>query len=163
MGSGSVSVGTGQVLVGTGQSLVGTGSGIVITDFGMASTGIGTGLGDVAGWEGSSIGGKFPSRSLSLAGAIDPNLLLAQHHLASGGFVGRVSVKPPVFYRSNPVVWFRKMESQFFLAGKENDETKFHHILCAFPEDVAINLPMGIDNYRDIKDHICGILQKSKQ
>ena len=55
------------------------------------------------------------------------------------------------------------MESQFVLAGITNDETKFHHILAAIPEDVAINLPMGIDNYRDIKEHICGIFQKSKQ
>ena len=55
------------------------------------------------------------------------------------------------------------MESQFVLAGITNDETKFHHILAAIPEDVAINLPVGIDNYRDIKEHICGIFQKSKQ
>ena len=72
-------------------------------------------------------------------------------------------MKPPVFYRSNPGVWFRHMESQFVLAGITKDETKFHHILAAIPEDVAINLPMGIDNYRDIREHICGIFQKSKQ
>ena len=89
-------------------------------------------------------------------------MLLAQQHLASGGYVGRISVKP-VFYRSNPGVWFRQMESQFVLAGITNDETEFHHIFAAIPEDAAINLPMGIDNYRNIKDHICGILQKSKQ
>ena len=40
---------------------------------------------------------------------------------------------------------------------------RFHHKLAAIPEDVAINLPMGIDNCRDIKDHICGIFQESKQ
>ena len=51
------------------------------------------------------------------------------------------------------------MESQFVLVGI----TKFHHILAAIPDDVAINIPMGIDNYRDIKDHICGLFQKSKQ
>ena len=55
------------------------------------------------------------------------------------------------------------MEFQLVLAGITNDETKFHPLLAAFPEDVAINLPMGIDNYRDIKEHICGIFQKSKQ
>ena len=72
-------------------------------------------------------------------------------------------MKPPVFYRSNPGVRFRQMESHFVLAGITNDEAIFHHILSAIPEDVAINLPMGIDNYRDIKEHICGIFQKSKQ
>ena len=55
------------------------------------------------------------------------------------------------------------LESQFVLAAITNDEAKFQHILSAIPEDVAINLPMGIDNYRDIKDHICGIFQKSKE
>ena len=46
------------------------------------------------------------------------------------------------------------MDSQFVLAGITNDETKFHRKLAAIPEDVAINLPMGIDNYRDIKELI---------
>ena len=136
---------------------------MVIACIGMAGTGIGTGSGDAGGSVGTGMGGQFPSGSQTLAGAIDPNILLAQQHIASGGYVGRVSVKPPVFYRSNPGVWFRQMESQFVLAGITNDETKFHHILAAIPEDVAINLPMGTDNYRDIKEHICGIFQKSKQ
>ena len=87
-------VGSGSVSVGTGQGLVGTGSGMVITGIGMAAAGIGTGSGDAAGSVGSGVGGQFPSGSQTLAGAIDPNLLLAQQHLASGGYVGRVSVKP---------------------------------------------------------------------
>ena len=163
VGSGSVSVGTGQGFVGTGQGLVGTGSGMVIAGIGMAGTGIGTGSGDAAGSVGSGIGRQFPSGSQTLAGAIDPNLLLAQQHSASGGYAGRVSVKTPVFYRSNPGVWFRQLEYQFVLAGITNDETEFHHILAAIPEDVPINPPMGIDNYRDIRDHICGNFQNSKQ
>ena len=124
----------------------------------MAGTCIGTGSVDTAG---SGIAVQFPSGSQTLSGAIDLNLLIAQQHLAPGGYAGRVSVKPPVFYRPHPGVWFCQMESQIFLAGITNDETKFYHILTAFPDDVAINLP--IDNYRDIKDHICGIFQKSKQ
>ena len=92
------SVGSGLLSVGSNQGLVCTGSVMVITDIGMAGTGIGTGSGDAAGSVGSVIAGQFPSGSQTLAGAIDPNLLLAQQHLAS---VGQVSVKPPVFYRSN--------------------------------------------------------------
>ena len=160
----SVLVGKGQGLVGPGKGLVGTGSSMVVTGIGMAGTGIGKRCsGDAAGSVGSGIGGKIPSGSHTLAGAIYPNLLLAQQHLASGGYVARGSVKTPVSYRSNPGVWFRQMKSQLVLAGITNDETKFHHILAAIPEDVAIKLPMGIDNYKDIKDHICGIFQKSKQ
>ena len=46
------------------------------------------------------------------------------------------------------------MESQFVFAGITNDETKFDHILVAIQEPVAINLPIGIDIYRDIKYQI---------
>ena len=46
------------------------------------------------------------------------------------------------------------------LADIAKGETKMHHLL-AIPEDVAINLPMGIDNYSDIKDHIPGSFMKS--
>ena len=63
----------------------------------MAGAGIARDSGDAAGSVGSDIGGQFPSGPQALAGAIDPKLLLAQQHLASGGYVGKVSVKPPVF------------------------------------------------------------------
>ena len=49
-------------------------------------------------------------------------------------------MKPPPFYRTNQIVWFRREESQFVLAGITNDRNKFHHILAAISEDVAINL-----------------------
>ena len=87
-------------MVGNGQGLVGTGSGMVITGIGMAGTGIGTGSGDAGGSVGTGMRVQFSSGSQTLAGAIDPNILLAQQHIASGGYVGRVSVKPPVFHRS---------------------------------------------------------------
>ena len=77
---GSGSVGTGQGLVGNGQGLVGTGSGMVITGIGMVGTDIGTGSGDAGGSVGTGMGGQFPSGSQTLAGAIDPNILLAQQH-----------------------------------------------------------------------------------
>ena len=76
--------------------------------------------------------------------------------------VNRVTMKPPPFYRTNPTVWFRQMESQFVLAGITNDTTKYHHILAAIPEDVAINLPMEIEDYSSLKDSITQVYQKSK-
>ena len=76
--------------------------------------------------------------------------------------VNRVTMKPPSFYRTNPTVWFRQMESQFVLAGITNDTTKYHHILAAIPEDVAINLPMEIEDYSSLKDSITQAYQKSK-
>ena len=102
VGSDLVLVGTDQGLVDTGQRVLDTGSGVVITGIGLVGRGIGTSSGDAAGSVGSAIGGQFPSGSKTPAGALDPNLLLAEQHLDSGGYVGRVSVKPPVFYRSNP-------------------------------------------------------------
>ena len=76
--------------------------------------------------------------------------------------VDRVTMKPPPFYRTNPTVWFRQMESQFVLAGITNDTTKYHHNLAAIPEDVAINLPMEIEDYSSLKDSITQVYQKSK-
>lgn len=77
--------------------------------------------------------------------------------------VNRVAIKPPVFYRSNPSVWFRQMESQFVIGGITLSTTKFHHILAALPEDVAINLPCEITDYDGLKEQICSIYQKSRQ
>ena len=54
------------------------------------------------------------------------------------------------------------MESQFVLVGITNDTTKYHHILAALPEDIAINLPMEIENYSSLKDSITQVYQKSK-
>ena len=71
-------------------------------------------------------------------------------------------MKPPPFYRTNPTVWFRQMESQLVLAGITNDTTKYHHILAAIPEDVAINLPMEIEDYSSLEDSITQVFQKSK-
>ena len=76
--------------------------------------------------------------------------------------VNRVTVKPPTFYRTNPTVWFRQMESQFVLDGITNDTTKYHHILAAIPEDVAIKLSTEIEDYSSLKDSITKVYQKSK-
>ena len=128
-----VSVATGQVLVGTGLFLVGTDSGMVITGIGMAGTGINIGSGDAASSVGSGIVGKIPSGYQTLSRAIDPKIVLAQQHSASSGCVGRISVIP-FFYRSNPVQWFRQLESQFVFAGITNDETNFITSLQQFLE-----------------------------
>ena len=76
--------------------------------------------------------------------------------------VNRVTMKPPPFYRTNPAVWFRQKESQFVLAGITNDATKYHHILAANPENVAINLSMEFEGDSSLKDSITQVYQKSK-
>ena len=77
--------------------------------------------------------------------------------------VGRITIKPPTFYRSNPQVWFRQLESQFALATFTSSQTKFHHLMGALPEDVAINLPLDVTSYESLKEQIIGIYQKSRQ
>ncbi|GIY74284.1 retrovirus-related Pol polyprotein from transposon 297 [Caerostris extrusa] len=55
--------------------------------------------------------------------------------------IERVAVKPPLplFWRANPDIWFRQMESQFTLAGATKETTKFHHVVSALqPEELAV-------------------------
>ena len=77
--------------------------------------------------------------------------------------VGRITIKPPTFYRSNPQVWFRQLEPQFALANITSSQPKFHHVMGALPEDVAINLPLDVTSYESLKEQIIGIYQKSRK
>ena len=54
------------------------------------------------------------------------------------------------------------MESQFFLAGNTSDTTKYHYVLAAIPEDVAIKLPIENEGHSRLKDTITQVYQKSK-
>lgn len=76
--------------------------------------------------------------------------------------VSRVAIKPPPFYRHNPAVWFRQLESQFELAQITNEQTRYHHVMATLPEDVAINLNPTLNTYSGLKDLILQIYQKSK-
>lgn len=50
--------------------------------------------------------------------------------------VNAVSVKMIPFWRSNPQAWFLQLESQFDLAGINQEQTKFNHLLGALDESV---------------------------
>ena len=54
--------------------------------------------------------------------------------------MARLQVKPPPFYRKSPELWFKQMESQFFLAGIQSSITKYHHAMAALPEEVMCNI-----------------------
>ena len=94
--------------LGIGQAFGGTGSGMVITSIVMLVTGIVSSSGDLAGSEVSSIGKQFLSGSQTV-GATDPTVLLAQQVFSFKWLIGRVSVKPRVFYKSNAGVWLCQM------------------------------------------------------
>jgi len=70
----------------------------------------------------------------------------------SNSSMAHVSVKLLPFYKKSPSTWFRQMESQFHLAKITNDETKFHHILAALPEEIASFLPLDEEaSYEKLK------------
>lgn len=62
--------------------------------------------------------------------------------------ISRVAVKAPPFWRSDPLLWFKQMESQFIMAGVTQDSTKFHTIVASIESnilekvhDIIINPP----------------------
>ena len=79
------------------------------------------------------------------------------------GNVSHVSVKPPIFYKRSPQVWFKQMESQFALANVKKSETKYHHVLAALPEDIAINIDLdGDGQYETIKEAVLTSLKPNQ-
>lgn len=50
--------------------------------------------------------------------------------------ISRVAFKAPIFWDSDPELWFQQVESQFFIAGIKEDSTKFHSIVASL--DVKI-------------------------
>lgn len=49
--------------------------------------------------------------------------------LPMGSEISRVAVKVPPFWRNNPALWFKQVESQFITSGITSDSTKFHTIV----------------------------------
>jgi len=77
--------------------------------------------------------------------------------------LAHVSVKAPPFYRQSPSMWFRQLESQFAIAHVTKSETKFHHVLSALPEDVAINLELDESaDYDKLKEAIINSMKANK-
>ena len=67
--------------------------------------------------------------------------------------VSAVSIKPPQFFRSNPEIWFRQLESQFHLSKITGTTTKFHHALTLLPEDIACDvITDDVVKYEDLKE-----------
>jgi len=81
----------------------------------------------------------------------------------TGAVMAHVSVKPPTFYRQSPSTWFKQMESQFVLSHITKSETKFHHVLAALPEDIAMNLNLDDEaDYNKLKETVINSLKANK-
>lgn len=80
---------------------------------------------------------------------------------ASSAFeVARVSVKVPPFWKTNPALWFKQVESQFITAGISSDATKFHTIVGSIEanvlnevSDIILN-PPEINMYDALKTRL---------
>lgn len=51
-----------------------------------------------------------------------------------------VALKLPIFWTSQPEVWFVQTEAQFTLRGITVDETKYFHVVAALDQDTATRL-----------------------
>lgn len=50
--------------------------------------------------------------------------------------VDKVAVKPPPFWRNNPIIWFAQLEAQFVIANITQDETKFFYVISAVDGEI---------------------------
>lgn len=50
--------------------------------------------------------------------------------------ISRVAVKAPPFWRADPLLWFKQMESQFLMAGVTQDATKFHTVVASIESNI---------------------------
>ncbi|XP_061389103.1 uncharacterized protein LOC133324273 [Musca vetustissima] len=50
--------------------------------------------------------------------------------------VSRVAVKAPPFWRSDPLLWFKQMVSQYIMAGITQDSTKVHNIVASIESSI---------------------------
>lgn len=80
-----------------------------------------------------------------------------------------VSLKLPVFWTSQPRVWFAQAEAQFVLRGITVDETKYYHILAALDQGTAtrlldlISAPPRDNKYQALKDRLQDTFGLSKR
>ena len=77
--------------------------------------------------------------------------------------VARMQIKPSPFYNKSPALWFKQMESQFFLAGIHSPVTKYHHAMAVLPEDVVYNVTdLTADNYDELKSAVLDSLKANR-
>lgn len=74
--------------------------------------------------------------------------------------IARLSVKPPPFWRENPALWFKQLESQFYTNGIKVSDTKFHIAVSALDtsvisqvSDIVMNPPAN-DKYERLKQQL---------
>lgn len=92
--------------------------------------------------------------------------------LNSGDFTAagicRVAFKAPIFWESDPALWFAQIESQFMIAGLSSDTTKFHAVVAALEpkvlncvRDIVIKPPTN-NAYEALKTRVLNFYEQSE-
>lgn len=75
--------------------------------------------------------------------------------------IGRVAVRAPPFWKENPALWFRQLESQFHINAITSSETKYHIAVAALDtavinqvSDVVMNPPAANIMYETLKSRL---------
>jgi cleavage and polyadenylation specificity factor subunit 1 len=74
--------------------------------------------------------------------------------------IAHVAVKPPPFWKSNPTLWFVRLEANFSLANITSEITKFNHVVAAVDADVLTSVsdlivePPTENPYKELKKRL---------
>lgn len=77
--------------------------------------------------------------------------------------------KIPAFWRSNPELWFRQIESQFYTSRITSDSTKYHHVVAAMESEVLQHVsdiiisPPTSDMYEALKRRLIERFSESEE
>ncbi|GBO12479.1 hypothetical protein AVEN_24764-1 [Araneus ventricosus] len=82
--------------------------------------------------------------------------------------IASVAFKPPHLWRNNVELWFSQIESQFLISGISQEETKFHHVVAIWEEDILtcvsdlIRCKPNDNPYTQLKNHLITQLADSE-
>lgn len=98
-------------------------------------------------------------------GSGGPGIAPALHPAGDTAALATVGLKFPPFFRGNPEAWFRMLDAQFSLRNITSEVTRFNHLICQLPEDVASVLLTADTqpSYTEMKAAVLQMLQKSQQ
>lgn len=94
---------------------------------------------------------------------------MSQTNELTPSIAAAVSVKLPEFWKTDPLMWFAQAEAQFALAGINNDQTKFYHILAKVDQTVLRHIsdlvanPPKEQKYLTVKERLISRFELSAQ
>ena len=96
------------------------------------------------------------------------NLPPTPHDSSTTAQVAHVAIKLPPFWKTNPALWFVRLEAQFALANITSDATKFNHVIAAIDSDVLNSVsdilmkPPNVDKYDALKTRLTDLHSESE-